>query len=104
MSADNWEVCPRCFKRAKREYEAEVERVSGLYGKVQVEMFDEARTALKEPDAEDFRTFREDYEFYGADEGEVHASYKGSCSKCDLSAELSESRRFYFEDAEELAR
>lgn len=30
------------------------------------------------------RTFREDYEFYGADEGTVTVDYSGSCQKCGL--------------------
>ncbi|MFC9755206.1 hypothetical protein [Streptomyces sp. NPDC056921] len=29
-------------------------------------------------------TFREDYEFHGAETGEVTASYCGTCSRCAL--------------------
>ena len=35
------------------------------------------------------RTFREDYEFYGADEGTVTVDYSGSCQKCGSSSPCS---------------
>ena len=55
MSADNWAVCPRCLKRA--------------------------------PDGADkweYQTFREDYEFWGAEEGHVTATYSARCHVCGL--------------------
>lgn len=95
MSADNWAVCPRCWARAKAKADDEAETVRSLYGTVPVEEFDELRAGLVRPDPEDYATFREDYEFYGADEGEVTAEYKGHCNVCDLGAELHHSVRFW---------
>jgi hypothetical protein len=95
MSADNWTTCPRCFADARDAFEVERERVASLYGQVPVEEFDAARAALVEPKADDFVTFREDYEWYGASTGEVSGSYRGGCSKCGLNTEVETTRRFW---------
>lgn len=70
-----------------------------LYGSLPVEEFDAKRVALKTPEPEDFRTLREDYEFYGAEEGEVQADYSGSCSACGLGVELKAHKRFWSPEA-----
>ena len=54
------------------------------YGQVTAEKFDELRSALISPEEENFRTFREDYEFWGAEEGVVKYEYSGHCTKCEL--------------------
>lgn len=95
MSASNWCVCPRCFAEATEAARVERERVMGLYGTVPVEEFDKARSALEEPDPESYQTFREDYEFYGADQRLVEASYKGECTRCGLTADLLACKRFW---------
>ena len=93
MSADNWAICPRCIKRATREHDEQVATVMATYGQVSVDEFDAARAALKDVDPEAFRTFREDYEFYGAEDGEVTASYSGHCAKCGLGLDFKEVRK-----------
>jgi hypothetical protein len=55
VSADNWAVCPQCVKRGDTEAN------------------------------EGARTFREDYEIYGAAEGAVTVDYCGDCHVCGLS-------------------
>lgn len=65
------------------------------YGKVPVEEFDAAREALVDPTRDNFHTFREDYEFWGAEDGEVHGQYKGRCTVCGLEARLELSKRFW---------
>jgi hypothetical protein len=65
MSADNWVICPRCRERA------------GIYA------------------SEAERTFREDYEFYGAETGEVTARYRGRCTVCGLSGQIDHSTSFF---------
>jgi hypothetical protein len=95
MSADNWIVCPRCFDRARAAADETKIAVMGLYGTIPVEEFDQRREALVEPDPHEFVTFREDYEFYGADKGEIHADYKGACTECGLSVDLSAAKRFW---------
>lgn len=95
MGADNWTVCPRCFDNARRAADEAKVAVMALYGVVPVEEFDAQRDALAEPTEGDFTTFREDYEFYGASWGEVHATYKGDCSQCSLHVELKTSKKFW---------
>jgi hypothetical protein len=95
MSADSWAICPRCVAQARAEYDKNVEAVMATYGKVPVEEFDAARAALVAPAMGDFQTFREDYEFYGAEAGEVEASYSGHCSKCGLGLDFKVSRKFW---------
>lgn len=98
MSADNWDVCPRCLDGAQKEAEAKRAGVMASYGRVSVEEFDAARAQLKDVDPEEYRTFREDYKFYGASEGEVMATYSGTCTTCDLHVELQASRKFWPEE------
>lgn len=85
MSADNWAVCPRCeIGRQARIAEAEDE-VAAAYGKVAIERWDEMRAAAEALKAAPAQyTFREDYEFWGAEEGELNISYSGGCRECGL--------------------
>jgi uncharacterized paraquat-inducible protein A len=95
MSADNWAVCPRCWKEATDEHDQRRQRVAALYGQIPVADFDAARAdlAAKTPKRDDFQTFREDYEFYGVEDWEVTATYKGRCQKCGLALEFSHSEK-----------
>ena len=95
MSADHWATCPRCLDSAKSVASREREAVMALYGEVPPEEFDRRREGLREVDPEDYRTFREDYEFYGAEEGEVTASYSGSCKSCGLATGFLHVEHFY---------
>lgn len=85
MSADNWTTCPRCTKRREAEIEKAEIDVAASYGKVALDDWEEMRRRksdliARKPD----HTLREDYEFHGADEGEVVAEYSASCDTCDL--------------------
>ena len=76
MNADNWTVCPRCTRGREEKLRASSIKVAEAYGKVPVEEWDAMRSAQSDADAEaegQEHTLREDYEFYGADEGEVEA-------------------------------
>ena len=85
MSADNWTTCPRCTRRREEKLRASAIKVAEAYGKVPVEEWDAMRSAQSDAEAEgQEHTLREDYEFYGADEGEVVSSYSCSCTKCGL--------------------
>jgi hypothetical protein len=95
MSADNWEVCPKCLAAAKDTADAKHAEVYAQYGKVSPEEFDRLRSELKAVDPEDFRSFREDYEFYGANEGELQVSYSGGCQECGLKVGLKTSKKFW---------
>jgi hypothetical protein len=95
MSASNWAICPQCLDRASADAEKERAGVMSLYGSIPVHEFDAKREALREVKPEDFRTFREDYEFYGAEEGRVVARYTGGCGRCGLCVQLGADKRFY---------
>lgn len=87
MSADNWTICPKCRHEAQAELDERRDAVSAMYGTVPVDEFDAARAAV--PDAIDtdrLTTFREDNEIYGARDGTVHISYRGTCTVCGLTA------------------
>jgi hypothetical protein len=87
MSADNWARCPRCDRRALTSFDERERTIADSYGKVSVEEFDQMRAALAK-DRDDHvnarETFREDYEFFGAEDGAVTASYAGECQVCGL--------------------
>ena len=70
--------------------------VTASYGNVPIVEFDALRAAYDAEAAKPMeQTFREDYEFTGAGDGEVTASYKGACSKCGLEADLNHSVTFW---------
>jgi len=92
MSADNWAVCPRCVAHAKKTEAKQLAKVMATYGKVPVADFDAARAAIKPVEKEVYRTFREDYEIYGASDGAVVVDYAGHCSKCGLGLSFKDQR------------
>jgi len=60
--------------------------VTAMYGVAPVEDFDAARAALDAAKAAPLRqTWREDYEFYGAEDGVLSIRYEGACTTCGLS-------------------
>lgn len=86
MSADNWTVCPRCKARhiAKRIEARAV--ANNSYGAVPLEQWQALDKAADDLAQDwDHKTFREDYEIYGADEGSIEVSYRGGCGECGLS-------------------
>lgn len=96
MSADNWDKCPRCLRQALAVLENLKRQVNAAYGVVPVAEFDEKRVELskeyaKLEDDTSFRTFREDYEIYGAEDGVVNVSYSGQCTVCKLSLKFTDS-------------
>jgi hypothetical protein len=92
MSASNWAICPRCAARAKVVTETAEAAPFADYGKIPVAEFDERRAQIPVIDREDFRTFREDYEIYGAETGTVKVSYGGSCEVCGLELSFTEEK------------
>jgi hypothetical protein len=97
VSADNWAVCPACAHRRKQEIDIFRAQVADAYGTLSVGEFDSLRAQLAEMEAKPLpdETFREDYEFYGADEGTVYVSYSGACQVCDLSVEFRDAHPFW---------
>ncbi len=94
MSADNWAVCPRCRQKELDRLGELSQQVSEGYGKLPLDEFDALRVKLAE--GPDFKsTFREDYEFYGAEEGTIEYAYSGHCSDCSLSVEFKGEHPFW---------
>ena len=97
MSADDWSVCPKCRDTHAKAAEKAKLDAGEAYGKVSPEEYLkmlEAVTSWKNP-AEAEATFREDYEFYGAEDGEIHAIYSGHCSVCGLTCKFKHSVSFW---------
>lgn len=96
MSADNWAVCPKCLDDAQKASDALQAEMDASYGKIPLNEFDELRSrADADIDMDKITTFREDYEFWGADEGVVHVSYSGHCGVCGTKCNFKEEHLFY---------
>lgn len=96
MSADNWAVCPRCLHEDKAELAKRQAYVREQYGKVSIEEWDDLSKVLtEEVDAEKFRTFREDYEFWGAETGRLLIEYSGECQVCKLTVTHEDAKTFW---------
>lgn len=96
MSADNWAVCPCCLHNTKLDLAERKEEVRKKYGKVSIEEWDKISGVLyHEVDEEAVRTFREDYDFWGAETGLLMISYRGECTKCGLKFEHEDSKTFW---------
>lgn len=66
------------------------------YGNIPLAEFDELRQRVETPIDEDkLRTFREDYEIYGAEDGVIHISYGGHCSVCGTECNISQDHPFF---------
>lgn len=86
MSADNYTTCPRCERRKAAALNQKAEELAETYGKLPLEQWEKLRDEHEAAKQLPVRqTFREDYEFHGAETGEVTASYAASCSECGLS-------------------
>lgn len=98
MSASNWAQCPKCHDKVADQWESESERLKMIYGSVDMHEFLDAKeklgekTKISEPV---FGTFREDYEFYGAETGVLKIRYKGACSRCGLTHKFDTDEKFY---------
>jgi hypothetical protein len=70
--------------------------VASLESKLTAEEFASISGSLAAAiDPEKFRTLREDYEFYGAEEGTVRWDYGAGCGVCRLRVSLSGNKKFW---------
>ena len=90
MSADNWAICPTCVPRARMAAEQQHMAAMESYGTIPAEEFQAKLAAIPVVNPEDYRTFREDYEIYGASAGDVTVDYSGSCSVCGTHLEFTD--------------
>jgi hypothetical protein len=81
MSADSWEICPRCLQQAQDKGIADFKKTYGYTPPID--------HIPIEP--EDYRTFREDYEI-GLYRGHFIVNYAGQCTVCKLRLDFRESR------------
>lgn len=88
MSADNIATCPRCTRRHEKDVRDSDERVKAAYGTVPLDewmkMQADHDVLANESMHQTFRTFREDYEITGVEDGEIEVEYRGRCNVCDL--------------------
>jgi len=99
MSADKWDVCPRCLDEALKKKVADAAAAEAAYGVIPREEYADlllTAEALVNLEA----TFRQDYEFYGASEGTLTISYGGTCTECGLTLSIQEKREFYKSEGE----
>lgn len=102
MSADNWAECPRCIFNDRYEVAQLEHKLNEIYGNVPIQDYEALRNQIEELQYEQdnnrrTETFREDYEFYGAETGTLKISYSGCCTKCGLKLQFEEERDFYKE-------
>lgn len=99
MSATNWAQCPRCLDRERERLRNLTLTAEAAYGVAERETYErlvaEARDAANEFDDESCETFREDYEFYGAETGTLHVRYVGGCAACGLETSYDGDAPFY---------
>lgn len=104
MSADNWADCPRCKDTLVNNVIELEKELRESYGKVAMSVYEsmqyrlqEARKAVEKADSGYDRdnTFREDYEFFGAETGTITVSYHGQCTICGLECSIEEQHPFY---------
>lgn len=98
MSADNWAQCPQCQDELELKVNELENSVDEAYGKLPPDEWVKFKDEV-EKDIDALRdaayTFREDYGFYGASEGSVEVSYRGSCKVCGLTFKREETWAFY---------
>lgn len=92
MSADNWDHCPYCLKKAEDDWKAAITKVAESYGKLPLlewTSLSEATPTEFDPESME-RTFREDYEIglWGDDLFEVKVHYSGHCTVCGATASV----------------
>jgi rubredoxin len=102
MSADNWAECPQCKATKKAEVVRLTQELNAAYGKVTPEVFmdlnahlQEVKAALYEETSYTDRTFREDYEITGGEDGVIYVDYSGGCRVCGLETSFQHLHAFY---------
>lgn len=85
MSADNWTICPRCFKEAEKAKAAKERKAADAYGKKPVDAYLALRAEAEKPIALE-ETWREDF-YIGIDRdggSGFSVIYEARCTACGL--------------------
>lgn len=85
MSADNWTRCPKCSQVQESAHSEALRNLEASYGKLPAAEYAKRVRDLEEMvDIADLQvTLREDYEFYGIEDGVLNISYSALCTSCD---------------------
>lgn len=81
MSADSWVQCPVCTKRAMRDRNALVKKMSVAYGNVSEEEYHHLRDKVAKPFKVEI-TLREDWEIGMSKDFMFYVDYKCRCKVC----------------------
>lgn len=83
MSADAWQICPKCKKTSSNKKAEAQKRADEAYGKVSPrEWLALSEIAAATSPDEQEETFREDYEIYMEEDGTFNVHYRGKCRVC----------------------
>lgn len=98
MSAENWDICPSCLKKATKDRADKVQAVTDAYGKVPADEYELMRADVAASalfgEKEDEHTLREDYELgIFHDEDTFYVEYSGKCTVCDFSKTFKHSEK-----------
>ena len=92
MSADNYAICPRCLAEARAYATATLDMLRDR-GVPEETISKLTKGALDKVNPEDYRTWREEYQFYGASSGFITVDYYGECQECGLSLSFEDEHR-----------
>jgi len=100
MSADNWQICPKCIKNRQEEIQRAEEhkksRLDTAYGTLSREEFSKLQTSLQnQPQAAPLKeTFREDWDIGMQEDGSLLINYRGSCSSCGFAVNFKQEKNY----------
>jgi len=92
MSADNWDICPKCNKKAVDEKEKLIAKAREAYGKLPPEEYETLLFESREPISIE-KTLREDYSFDMEEDGSFSAVYSAHCSACGFKYKFNHSEQ-----------
>ena len=98
MSADGWQQCPQCSEEAEKKINELTNSIDEQYGRLDPESWLEFKRCT-ELDIDEIerseQTWREQFEFFGAESGVLKVSYSAYCTVCKLKLEFKQEHPFY---------
>lgn len=93
MSANDWDICPRCKRLAHEERKRLEQAAKDAYGNVNRDIYESMKRKAEQPAAELKPTLREDWECYTDADGVMHANYYVNCERCGLNGEIRQTQQ-----------
>ena len=84
MSANNWQVCPRCKRQNDEERSKEQAEIEGQYGKIPSAEYMQLLEKSKKRPSTISENLREDWEIWTDLAGTFNVIYHCSCDACGL--------------------